>query len=109
MTIEDLVKDGYSNKSLDNGYGGYIQTWIGNNDDVITFVNTTNGRYYFQGRLDVVSQPNFLPSKEYAEGLDKVNANTKCPDDVNLPDKNVYNIQSKKITEELEDYIKNNN
>lgn len=107
VTLEKLVKDGFSNKNLSNGYGGYIQTWISNDNDVITFVNVTNGKYYLQGNIDVISQSDFLPSKESADGIEVASSNVKCPSDRNIPKKDVFNVQSKKVTEELEEYIKN--
>ncbi len=108
MTLEDLVNQGYSNKKLDNGYGGYIQSWVAENNEVINFVNVTNGRYYLQGNLDIITNSKFLPSAESSKDIEAASSSIKCPSNYNIPSKNVFNLQSEKITEELEEYIKNN-
>ena len=106
ITLDSLVKEGFSNKNLDNGYGGYIQRWVG--DENITFINVTNGKYYLQGTLDVINNSNFLPTKESSKDIEAASSSIKCPLDRKFPGKGVFNVQSDEVNQELEEYIKSN-
>jgi len=71
MTLKDLVNEKFLTKTLKDDAGGYIQIWISEKDDEeITFVNVTNGKYFYQGNS---------VSEEAKEGIEVPSSLTKCP------------------------------
>lgn len=106
MTLKDLINEQYSKKNLGEKYGGYIQMWVPDgNGESITFVNVTNGRYYLQGLMSVVSRSKFLPTQTASQYATLPNTQTKCPDDYSIPSSSIYNVQDKATEAELEDIV----
>ncbi len=105
MTLNDLVKEGYTNKNLNSSYGGYFQLWIADNGDKITFVNTTNGSIYLQGERNVITKSNFKATHINSAAIDAPNSESKCPKKDVIPDSSVYNEQDISIKDEIEEFI----
>ena len=98
MTLAQLRDEQYMNKNLGDTYGGYIQMWVPDfSGETITFVNTTNGRYFLQGKMNFVSDDRFVASQTAysANRLDgksyKATANIECPTEADIPYNKVHN------------------
>lgn len=97
MTLSQLVNEQYIKKNLGQSYGGYIQMWVPDGSGAtITFVNTTNGRYFVQGRMSEVSKSNFNASQTAYSGteISKPTQSTACPTSCGtIPGDNIKNVQ----------------
>ena len=83
MTLQQMVTQGYISKNLGT-YKGYIQMWVygdSSEQSTVVYINTTNGRYYFQGQLADVSTTH-MPSQTPADGTTSEQL-SKCPDTYN--------------------------
>ena len=94
MSLNDLVKEQYTNKDLGVDYGGYIQMWVpSSTGETVTYINTTNSRFYLQGFLSKISDSEFTPTQAPTVYLDTVTTSTKCPSSYKMPNVNAHNIQ----------------
>ena len=62
MSLQELNDEQYIKKNLGDNYGGYIEMYVGE-DETITNINTTNGKYYMQGEYGSLSASTYEPTK----------------------------------------------